>query len=73
MLLSMDGKIPALINIRVETDVRGSENSDYDIMLIAQFNGLDGLHEYLNHPVHLEVAKYITDAMEAGASLCYET
>jgi hypothetical protein len=71
MLLSMDGKIPALLNIRVETDMRGPEKSDYDIMLIIQFNELEDLGEYLNHPVHLEVSKYIEEAMEAGASLCY--
>jgi hypothetical protein len=73
LLLSMDGKIPALISIRVETDMRGPENSDYDIMLTVQFNDLGDLDKYLNHPVHLEVSKYIKDAMEIGAPLCYES
>jgi hypothetical protein len=73
MLLSMDGKIPVLLSIRVETDTRGPEKSAYDIMLVTQFNELEDLDEYLNHPVHLEVAKYIKDAMETGASLCYST
>jgi hypothetical protein len=73
MLLSMDGKISALLNIRVETDTRGPEKSAYDIMLITQFNDLEDLDKYLNHPVHLEVSKYIKEAMEAGASLCYRT
>jgi hypothetical protein len=73
MLLSMVGKIPVLLNIKVETDTRGPEKSAYDIMLITQFNELEDLDKYLNHPVHLEVSKYIKDAMEAGASLCYRT
>jgi hypothetical protein len=73
MLLSMDGKIPALLNIKVETDIRGPKKSDYDIMLIIQFNELEDLDKYLNHPVHLEVSKYIKEAMEVGASLCYKT
>jgi hypothetical protein len=73
MLLSMDGKIPVLLNIKVETDTRGPEKSSYDIMLITQFNELEDLDKYLNHPVHLEVSKYIKDTMETGASLCYRT
>jgi hypothetical protein len=73
MLLSMDEKIPALLNIKVETDTRGPEKSSYDIMLITQFNELEDLDKYLNHPVHLEVSTYIKDVMETGASLCYRT
>jgi hypothetical protein len=72
-LSSMDGKIPALLNITVKPDVRGPEKSNYDIMLITQFNELEDLDKYLNHPVHLEVSEYIKSAMETGASLCYMT
>jgi hypothetical protein len=73
LLLSMNGKIPVLISINVETDIRGPEKSGYDIMLITQFNEFGDLDKYLNHPVHLEVSQYIKNAMEAGASLCYES
>ncbi|MDR2615826.1 MAG: Dabb family protein [Oscillospiraceae bacterium] len=72
LLLGMDGKIPALLSIKVETDLRGPEKSAYDIMLITQFDEFDDLDEYLNHPVHLEVSEYIKNAMETGASLCYK-
>jgi hypothetical protein len=70
-LLSMKGKIPVLLNIQVETDVKAGESS-YDLMLITQFNTLADKDSYLVHPVHLEVSKYIKEAMESGASLCYE-
>jgi hypothetical protein len=73
LLSSMDGKIPALINMRVETDVRGPEKSSYDIMLITRFNGMEDLKTYLEHHVHLEVSNYIKNAMDNSASLCYET
>jgi hypothetical protein len=73
MLLSMDGKIPALLSIRVETDTRGPVQSAYDVMLITQFNELENLDEYRNHPVHLEVSKYIKEVIETGASFCYRT
>ena len=73
LLLSMDGKIPALISIKVETDIRGPEKSSYDIMLITQFYEFGDLNEYLNHPVHIEVSEYIKKVMDIGASLCYES
>jgi hypothetical protein len=73
LLLSMRGKIPALLDIRVETDIRGPEKSSYDVMLITRFNGLEELKSYLEHPVHLEVSAYIKNATDTGASLCYET
>ena len=73
VLSSMNGKIPALLSITVETDMRGPEKSGYDLMLITRFNEFDDLNEYLNHPAHIEVSKYIKNAMDAGASLCYES
>jgi hypothetical protein len=73
VLLSMNGKIPVLLSIKVETDIRGPENSDYDIMLITQFNEFGDLDKHLNHPVHLEVSQYIKTVMDMGASLCYES
>jgi ABC-type polysaccharide/polyol phosphate transport system ATPase subunit len=73
LLLSMDGKISALVNIKVETDIRGPEKSGYDIMLITQFNEFGDLDKYLNHPVHLEVSEYIKNVIDTGASLCYES
>ncbi|GHV17388.1 hypothetical protein FACS189493_4910 [Spirochaetia bacterium] len=72
-LLSMDGKIPVLLRIQVQVDMRGPDKSSYDIMLITQYNSLEDLDTYLKHPVHVEVAKYIQEAMDTGASLCYET
>jgi hypothetical protein len=34
-------------------------------MLIIQFNELEDLDKYLNHPVHLEVSKYIKEKQTA--------
>ncbi|GHU16706.1 hypothetical protein FACS1894163_06550 [Spirochaetia bacterium] len=72
ILLSMKGKIPVLLNIQVEADVKAGESS-YDLMLITKFNTLEDKDIYLAHPVHVEVSNYIKEAMESGASLCYET
>jgi hypothetical protein len=71
LLLSMQGKIPALLSIRVETDARGPEKAAYDLMLITRFNSLEDFQSYLDHPLHLEVAAYIQEARDSGASLLF--
>ena len=69
VLESMKGKIPVLLDCVVKTDVRGGE---YDIMLINTFNAVEDIPTYVNDPLHLEVSKYIGEAKESTASLCYE-
>jgi hypothetical protein len=72
-LLSMKGKIPALLSIRVEADARGPEKAAYDLMLITQFNSLEDFRAYLDDPLHLQVAAYIQEVKDSSASLCYES
>lgn len=72
VLMSMQGKIEFLRDIKVEVDVRQGQSS-YDIMLITKFASMEDLNSYLAHPVHVEVSKYIVGVLETGASLCYES
>ena len=69
VLRGMKGQIPVLLNSEVKTDVRGGE---YDIMLINTFNCVEDIPLYVNHPLHLDVAKYVAEAKEASVSFCYE-
>jgi hypothetical protein len=72
VLLSMQGKIEFLRDLKVEQDIRHGESS-YDIVLIAQFSSMDDFNAYLVHPVHVEVAKYIASVLESAAAVCYES
>jgi hypothetical protein len=72
VLLSMQGKIEFLRDLKVELDIRHGESS-YDIVLIAQFSSMDDFNAYLVHPVHVEVAKYIASVLESAAAVCYES
>ena len=69
VLETMKGNIPALVDSVIKTDVRGGE---YDIMIINTFNSVEDIPLYVNHPLHLEVGKYVAEAKETSASLCYE-
>ncbi len=72
VLLSMQGKIEFLCDLKVEVNVRSGASS-YDILLIAQYASLEDLDAYLVHPVHVEVAKYIASVLETSAVVCYES
>lgn len=70
VLLSMKGKIEFLLHIKVEADIRQGE---YDIIFITKFDSMEAFNNYLVHPAHLEVGKYIGSVIKAQASLCYES
>jgi hypothetical protein len=71
-LLGMRGKIPTLVDCRVETEARSGESA-YDIMYIATYKSLEDLNAYLVHPVHVETAEYLKGVLDSIASLCYES
>ncbi|MCX9010127.1 MAG: Dabb family protein [Candidatus Methanoperedens sp.] len=72
VLLGMRGKIPQLRHLEVGTDVLHSGRS-YDIALIIRLDSLEVLQAYQNHPVHIEVAKYMTAARKSAVTVDYES
>lgn len=72
ILLNMNGKIANLINLKVEVNIRSGPSS-YDVLLIAKYDSMADFEEYLTHPAHIEVGKYIASVLESSASVCYES
>lgn len=70
--LKVKGKIPVLRYLEVGIDVLHSERS-YDLALITKFDSMEDLQAYQVHPVHLEVAKYITAARESAIAVDFES
>ncbi|MHB8481626.1 MAG: Dabb family protein [Nitrospiria bacterium] len=71
VLMAMDGKIPQLRAIVAGIDLVRSRGS-YDLALIAKFESLRDLQAYQNHPVHLEVLRYLTSVKESSISVDFE-
>jgi hypothetical protein len=71
VLLGMKGKIDVLLDIQAEANVRPGP-STYDLVLITRFASLKDMDEYLNHPAHQEVAKFISTVLDKQASVCCE-
>lgn len=72
VLLSMQGKIEFLRDLKVEVNIRQGASS-YDLLMSAQYDSLEDLEAYIIHPVHVEVAKYIAGVLETSAVVCYES
>ncbi len=72
VLLGMEGRIPQLRHLEVGIDVLHSERS-YDIALVTKFDSLAELEAYQKHPVHVEVAKYMTSVRDSAVAVDYES
>lgn len=72
MLLDLQGKIPALVSSVVEINSDKANPSNYDLVLVADYNGWDELNEYIVHPLHKAVGEFIKDVRESRACVDYE-
>ncbi|MDD5473337.1 MAG: Dabb family protein [Candidatus Methanoperedens sp.] len=72
VLLGMKGSIPQLRHLEVGSDVLHSQRS-FDIALVTKFDSLEDLDAYQKHPVHVEVAKYMTSVRKYSVSVDYES
>jgi hypothetical protein len=72
VLNGMAGKIPQLRHLEVGVNVVHSDRS-YDLALMARFGSLDDLKTYQEHPVHVEVVKYMQGVRQSAIAVDYET
>lgn len=70
-MLQMQGNIPGLLSLEVGLDVLHSERS-YDIALIAKFDSMQDMLAYQVHPLHMEVAAYMTAIRESSVAVDYQ-
>jgi len=71
LLLSMQGKIEIIRDLKVSADIRRVESS-YDLALIAKFDTMADFQSYLPHPVHVEIGSKLSCELAAAAAVCYE-
>lgn len=70
-LESLKGVVPTLIDIEVGLDVVGSDASK-DMVLYSEFNSLDDLKAYAEHPEHLKVVGFVKPLVCERAVVDYE-
>ncbi len=72
LLLSMVGKVDVLRHLEVGLNVVESERA-FDLALVTRFDDLDGLAAYGEHPVHVEVKKFLSTVLEKSHVVDYES
>ncbi len=72
VLDGMAGKIPQLRHLEVGVNLIHSYRS-YDLALVAKFDSLEDLQAYQNHPVHVEVVKYLQGVRQSTVTVDYES
>jgi len=71
-LARLEGQIPQLRHLEIGVDIVHSYRS-YDLALVAKFDSLEDLQSYLNHPLHVEVVKYLQGYRQSTVTVDYET
>lgn len=71
-LSDLMGKVPTLLSSEVKLNSDSADQSNYDLLLITEFNDFDGLNEYATHPLHLKVVEFIKEVRESRACVDYE-
>ncbi len=70
MLRALVGTVPALRSMEVGLNELASERA-FDLVLIATFDDMEGLHAYDTHPAHAEVRGFIKPRRTGTVSVDY--
>lgn len=65
-LRAMGGQIPALLSLEVLNDELGRDGA-FDIYLRSTHADANGLNQYLEHPVHVELLSWLRPRLSARA------
>ena len=72
MLNDLQGKIPTLVASEVKLNSDCAASSNYDLVIVADYNDWDGLNEYIVHPLHKAVGEFLKNVRESRACVDYE-
>jgi|GEM_PF-4960441 len=70
LLESMQGGIDTLLSVKVYPNI-GESPFVYDLLYVSEFNDLEGLGQYVVHPVHVSVNQQIEEYVESMAMVTY--
>jgi len=65
-------KIPSLKKIEVKINSKEAPQDNYELVLICDFDDIEGLNAYQKHPLHVEFGKMLSEVRELRACIDYE-
>lgn len=72
MLLNLEGKIDVLKRIEVGINDADADETNYTLSLVCDFETLEDLQIYQNHPEHLKVGSFIGKVKTQRSCVDYE-
>lgn len=72
MLVALQGVVPTLKSSKVTLNDSKADNTNYDLVLEADFEDFDALNEYIVHPEHKKVGVFMRGVRESRACVDYE-
>ena len=69
-LEALNGKIDGLLKLEVGIDVLGGGN--YDVVLYSEFESIEALDTYQNHPLHQAALPFIREAVNSRVAVDYQ-
>ncbi len=72
MLNDFQNQIPTLKEFHAVVNSEETPESNYELALVCDFEDINGLNIYQEHPVHKEFGKYITKVRKQRACIDYE-
>ena len=71
-LEKLEGVIPGLLRMEAVINMPDVAESNDDLMLIAEFDNLEDLDIYINHPEHVKVGSFLSKARTDRAAIDYQ-
>lgn len=72
MAEDLRSKVPGLRKYNVVINSDDADSTNYDIALICDFDNMDGLSEYQNHPDHKAFGAFIREIRKSRACIDFE-
>lgn len=72
MLEKLQGVVPTLRASEVHYNHKDAAESNYDLILISDFDDLEGLNEYIVHPDHKAVGQFMKNVRESRTCVDFE-
>lgn len=72
MLEKLMGVVPTLRSMEVRLNDPAASADNYDLMLTAEYDDMDGLKAYVVHPAHKAVGEFMGKVRISRASIDFE-
>lgn len=71
-LKGFEEKVESLKKFEVKVNSKDAPESNYELVLICDFDDIDGLNAYQVHPEHVALGKVLSELRELRACIDYE-